>query len=252
MNKSQATWALSFAFIAYLVLGEVPQLSGLPLFAEENAFVLLVVIYLISSYVNWGAAKATKFLGATWVISFLIEYIGVTTGYPFGHYSYTSALGALLGPVPVFIPFLWCALGYFCLEAGGASIVESAALMVLLDVSLDPVFATGLWHWQATIGPYYFGVPVLNFIGWLVASVIIFTVFRALTPGRDVRGSIALVYSAGSTPGVAFYFLFGFVTVLFDLSSGVPGAAAVSTVLYAAAALVVARLASDAKEQAYF
>lgn len=250
MNKRQAMWALSFLFIAYLLLGEAPQLSNLPLFAEENAFILLVVLYLISSFVNWGVVKASKFLLGTWVVSFLMEYVGVKTGYPFGHYSYTTALGATLGPVPIFIPFLWCALGYFCLQASGESVLEPAALMVLLDISLDPIFAGNLWHWRASLGPVYFGVPVLNFLGWFVTSLVIFAVFWALR-GEERRGRTPL-WSVGGAPETAFYFAFGVVAVLFDLSSGLPGAAAVSAALYFAAAAAVWMLSIQAKKRAYF
>ena len=235
MDRSRAIWTLSFAYVAYLFLGEVPQLSGLSVFSEQDAFGLLVVLYLVSSYVLWGFSSASKFLVLTWVVSYTVEFIGTKTGYPFGHYAYTSALGPALGPVPVFIPFLWCALGYFCLLATGRSVLSSAILMVLLDVSLDPIFARELWHWQPTPGPEYFGVPVLNFLGWFVTSGIIFALFRAVDPQRLGWGLRSLVHGSGSRAATVFYFLFGVTTVLFDLSSGMSEAAGISFLLYLAA-----------------
>jgi len=235
LNKGQATWVLSYAFLAYVFLSEVPQLSGLSVFSVQAAFVLLVVLYLASSFVNWGVEKASIFLFASWLISYAIEYTGVTTGYPFGSYAYTSAMGSFVGPVPVFIPFLWCALGYFCLQATGPSMVAPAMLMVLLDLSLDPLFSQSLWHWQSTAGPYYYGVPALNFVGWFVTAILIFTFFMLAV--REYRSGIKanILVSGGSAAGVGFYLLFGVTTILYQLYSGLAGGAALTSVLYAVA-----------------
>lgn len=232
MDRARAIWGLSFAYLAYLFIGEIPQLSATPYFSEEAAFVLLVVLYLVSSFTLWGLSSAGKFLILTWIISYTIEFIGTKTGYPFGHYAYTSALGAALGPVPVFIPFLWCALGYFCLLATGRSVLSAAVLMVALDLSLDPIFARDLWHWQATPGPDYFGVPVLNFVGWFITSAIIFTLFRGVDPQEDRRGVRNMIHGYGSRAAALFYFLFGVATVLFDLGSGMSEVAGISLLLY--------------------
>jgi uncharacterized membrane protein len=239
LDKARAVWGISFAYLAYLFVGELPQLSSVPYFSEEVAFALLAVVYLVSSFALWGASTAAKFLATTWVLSYVIEFIGTTTGYPFGHYTYTSALGPLLGPVPLFIPFLWCALGYFCLQATGRSVLSSAVLMVVLDLSLDPIFARTLWHWQVTPGPAYFGVPVLNFVGWFITSAIIFTAFRAVDRSEGGWAWRTLVQGCGSRAATVFYLLFGVTTVLFDLSSGESEVAAISLVLYLVAFFAV-------------
>ncbi len=239
MNRDRAAWAVCYAFLAYLFLSEVPQLSSLPFFSIQAAFILLVIVYFLCSFISWGVTAATKYLVITWLTSYTIEYVGVTTGYPFGNYFYTSAMGQFLGPVPIFIPFLWCALGYFCLRACGPSIVAPALLMVLLDLSLDPLFSQSLWTWQSSIGPQYFGVPVLNFFGWFITSIAVFTLVKVVIKWNAGNSRKSIIFSGGSAEAVGFYFLFGVSTVLYQLYSGIPEAAGVTGILYVVAAVLL-------------
>jgi putative membrane protein len=232
LDRSRVVWALLYAYLAFLFVGEIPAFSGNPLFSIQLESILLVVLYLSSSYLGWGASKATKFLVGTWVTSYAIEFIGLNTGYPFGHYSYTSALSPFIGPVPMFIPFLWCSLGYFCLQAGGASIVVPASLLTFLDISFDPIFSRNLWHWGPTIGFEYAGVPILNFLGWFISAIVIFTIFRMVDAGSRKSPRRSILYSRGSIEGAGFYFLFGVSTVLSDLNANLPEVASVSAFLY--------------------
>ena len=230
---------LCYAYLVYVFLGEVPGVGSLSIFSVQAVSALLVLAFLFSSYVSWGAATATKFLVGTWLVSYAIEFVGVSTGYPFGHYAYTSAMGPFIGPVPVFIPFSWCALGYFSLRATGVSILAPAGIMALLDLSFDPIFSRTLWHWRGTIGPLYFGVPVLNFIGWFVTALIIFAVFWTAVGERGLASKKSAVLSGGSTEGVGFYFLFGMTNVVSLLNGGIPEAAVASTALFAVSGLLL-------------
>src|SRR3712207_2746735 len=108
------------------------------------------------------------------LLAFGVEYVGVTTGLPFGHYAYTDVLGLTVGgAVPLPIAFAWlmvipCTLGMArLLGARGWSVVLLAPLLALaLDLTLEPVtaYVTGYWHWLQG-GPYY-GIPTANFIAW--------------------------------------------------------------------------------------
>jgi putative membrane protein len=126
--------------------------------------------YFFDSFTSQSLKLASKFLVIAATISYLWEFIGVETGLPFGQYSYTNLLGPPIGLIPIFIPLLWCALGYFCLQASDYYVVASA-LMVSLDLPFDPVFSTSLhlWTWQSST--QYFGVPLSNFFGWFIASL---------------------------------------------------------------------------------
>lgn len=110
------------------------------------------------------------------VLSWAVEHVGVTTGFPFGRYSYTDVLGWKIGGVvPLPIPFAW--LLVVPATIGAARLLASQArrrwigllaplLALALDLLLEPVAAyiMDYWHWLDS-GPYY-GVPTANFIAW--------------------------------------------------------------------------------------
>jgi uncharacterized membrane protein len=54
----------------------------------------------------------------------------------------------------------------------------ASAWMTAIDLLIDPLAVNklGYWQWMGS-GPYY-GVPLNNFAGWFLASLIIFTIFR--------------------------------------------------------------------------
>lgn len=241
MTRGQAAWVLCFAYLVYVFLGEVPGLEDLSVFSVQAVSALLTVVFLVSSYANWGAAKATKYLVGTCIISYVIEYVGLTTGYPFGHYTYTSAMSPFIGAVPLFIPLSWSALGYFSLQATGVSVLAPAVLITLLDLSFDPIFSRTLWLWQSTIGPSFFGVPLLNYVGWFVTALVVFAVFWLVVREKRTGAKKSVIFSGGSAEGVGFYFLFGMSNVAPLVRGGIAEAAAASTILFAVAAVLLWR-----------
>lgn len=208
-TKQKISWAIAYVYTFYVALGAVPPLKGNVAFSVTAASGLLVLLYLFHSFTDLSLKMAGKFLVIAAVISYLWEFVGVTTGIPFGPYFYTSALGPQIGPVPLAIPLIWCALGYFCMQASDYYIMASA-LMVSLDLSFDPVFSSSLHLWTWTGATQYFGVPLTNFFGWFVASLSFFAVFSYLTK-RQLKAS---------NHAIAFYYLFGLDNVIGDFVSG--------------------------------
>lgn len=227
-TRQKISWTIAYIYTLYVALGAIPPFRGMVAFSVAAASLLLVVLYLFHSYFNLNLKNASKFFVIAATISFVWEFIGVTTGVPFGQYVYTTALGPQLGPVPLFIPLIWCALGYFCMEASDYYIMASA-LMVSLDLSFDPVFsnALGLWTW---LGPtQYFGVPLSNFFGWFVASLTFFAVFF-FTSKRQTRAS---------KPAIVFYYLFGLDNVVGDLVAGSVALAVASFIIFTVATAII-------------
>jgi uncharacterized membrane protein len=227
-TKQTVSWAIAYVYTLYVALGAIPPLKGTPAFSVAAASGLLVLLYLFHSFTNLRLKNAGKFLAIAAVISYLWEFIGVETGIPFGHYSYTSALGPEIGPVPLFIPLIWCALGYFCMQASDYYIMASA-LMVSLDLSFDPVFSTSLHLWNWTGQTQYFGVPLTNFFGWFIASLTFFAVFYYASKRQ----------AKSSRHAIAFYFLFGLDNVVGDLSSGPAALAAASFIIFTVTVAIV-------------
>jgi putative membrane protein len=227
-TKSNIAWAIAFIYTLYVALGAIPPFKGNIAFSVSSAGGVLVLLYFFHSFTTQNVKLASKFLVIAATISYLWEFIGVETGIPFGQYVYTSALGPMIGPVPIFIPLLWCALGYFCLQASDYYIVASA-LMVSLDLSFDPVFSTSLhlWIWQSPA--QYFGVPLSNFFGWFIASLTFFAIFSYITRHSP----------RASKNAMAFYYLFGLDNVVGDLVSGSPALAASSFAIFTLATMII-------------
>jgi uncharacterized membrane protein len=136
-----------------------------------------------------GWRRTTLFFGFAVPISLVSELLGTTTGYPFGNYAYTDFLGyKVAGHVPFSIPLSWFYVGFACYLLGIAvarrfglapvwawGLAGGAWLLTVWDLVLDPAMAheslaVKFWEWSST-GPY-FGMPVINFVGWTATAVV--------------------------------------------------------------------------------
>lgn len=120
--------------------------------------------------------------GITFIVSWCYESLSIATGFPFGHYVYTSELGVKLGTVPISIMFAYFGVCYLAwilshvlLDKFSQKIetrfmfaipIVAAFIMAMWDMTIDPRSATvnHAWIWQE--GGGYFGVPFSNFLGW--------------------------------------------------------------------------------------
>ena len=196
-------------------------------------------ICLGHSFMLLGWKRAlTLFLMAVF-ISFGFEFVGESTGMIFGPYFYTHVLGwKLFDRIPLLIPLAWYMMFYpsyiitnLIAEGGPVSrrtaIVPiiwlsllSAMVMTAWDLTMDPVMSYHpcpdhsldcltkklqpgevghpAWVWVDP-GPH-FGVPLENFRGWLLASFMVFFLYRLVerrlpldpAPGMNSRFMIAI------------------------------------------------------------
>lgn len=178
----------------------------------------LIPALIIYAWYRYGR----KFVAEAFIIlaggGLLAEVIGITYGIPFGAYSYTNILQPQILGVPVQILLAWFTLGLMCYsipDMAGRSriiaVVAAAALMVAWDVQYDPLFAAiGMWVWKSG---QYFGVPITNFIGWFLCSLVFFALLalaRAKVPGRSVTViPVVIVYLAYFADGAIQNAYFG-------------------------------------------
>lgn len=137
--------------------------------------------------------------------AYAVEFVGLTTGVPYGHFAYTADLGPTLGEVvPLALPLLYVPLVLDSYLLGlallgrrsgcrAARVIAGLVTLLAVDLVLDPgAVAVGFWRYAAT-GAYY-GVPVTNFAGWLLTgSVAVSIVDRTFD-------SAVLDERRGSTP----------------------------------------------------
>jgi Carotenoid biosynthesis protein len=74
--------------------------------------VLMVSFALLHASLRYGWKGALAFAAICLVVSNIFENMGVATGFPFGHYHYTDALGPKLGYVPLMIGPAYLGVGY--------------------------------------------------------------------------------------------------------------------------------------------
>lgn len=122
---------------------------------------------------------------------------------PFGEYEYTSWLGPkFAGHVPYFIPASWFAMSIVSFDLARrlsdtrwVYLLLAATFMTLWDVSLDPAmngagaqYAVGsVTFWEYPQGGFYYGMPISNWIGWLIVSYAIMLGYEYLGGGLNTR-----------------------------------------------------------------
>lgn len=85
---------------------------------------------------------------------FLAEVLGVQTGFPFGRYSYSKALGPSAAGVPVTIACAWLILLLFARDLAARTsgrrwraVATGAFIMTGFDLLIDPVATDVLHYW---------------------------------------------------------------------------------------------------------
>ena len=159
----------------------------LPGWLSFNAALILVGTLVMRSPLIVGVApvvtrRAAVAIGALAAYAYTIEYVGITTGWPYGAFRYGVALGPMLGGIPVglpvfFIPLvmnaylLWILLLGDRIEDHRVRILTIFATVMAMDLVLDPG-AVGLGFWTYLAGGTYYDVPVSNFLGWLLSAAV--------------------------------------------------------------------------------
>lgn len=188
------------------------------------------------------------------VLSYLVEAVGVSTGFPFGVYSYTDILFPKLpANVPLAVMFAWVLIvfgvyGWIHKEKQKMSIsmlVLGAALATLLDLEIEPVAAhlERYWLWQAPGPLNYYGVPLVNFVAWFVVAffllLLVHTILSRATTKHSVSHLSQIPHIAPRLLFVGSLLMFGLV----DITHGYYAAALVG-VLAACILLLLARFRS--------
>jgi len=126
--------------------------------------------------------KAVAGLGLLTAYAYGIEFVGITTGWPYGEFTYGISLGPMLaGEVPLGLPvffvplvvnsYLLCTLLLGDRATTGWIRLPAVILTVLaVDLVLDPgAVALGFWDYG---GGVYYGVPRSNYEGWVLSATI--------------------------------------------------------------------------------
>ncbi len=126
--------------------------------------------------------RAAAWIGALVAYTYVIEAIGVATGWPYGAFTYGIDLGPMLGGVPLALPVFFIPLvvnAYLlCLlllgtraETAIVRLLAVIAAVIAMDVVLDPgAVALGFWRYDA--GGAFYDVPLSNYRGWVLSATV--------------------------------------------------------------------------------
>ena len=175
-------------------------------------FVFLIV-FVAAGVRDLGWRRTMVFFFWVWPVALFGELSSTRTGIPFGLYHYTGATRGqelFIADVPFFdsLSFTFLAYASFCLARVVASsrfllAAASGVLMMLLDVVIDPLAVRGDRWFLGRIfwyphGGVYFGVPLSNFLGWLIVGAVGVGGYLLLVRG-DALGRHA-------SPGIGLYY----------------------------------------------
>ena len=170
-------WAVYLVFFVGGIGGHVFY-GGTP---GDMAWAAPIFLALASAIVLASAPSWWRPMVIAAALGFLAELIGVRFGYPFGMYRYTGVLRPLLAGVPVVVAGAWMVLFAYVSQMRVHPAV-AAAWMTAIDLVIDPLASNDLGYWTWLVDGQYFGVPLINFAGWYIVSLLIFYVLRSPPP----------------------------------------------------------------------
>jgi putative membrane protein len=184
--ENRFTIAVVFPVVgAVMLLGSAEGLVPDPL--AFNPWLVLCGVAVMRLPLVGGLAplvdrRAGGALSVLIVYTYAIEYVGATTGLPYGEFEYVVSLGPmLLGTIPWALPLFFIPLvlnSYLlCLlllgQRARSSLVRVpvvAAMVVGIDLVLDPgAVALGFWRYESAV---FYGVPAMNYAGWVLSAVV--------------------------------------------------------------------------------
>ncbi len=179
---------------------------GIGTFVMRPYVFAFLAVYLVASVTHMGWKKTICFTVTGYLIAFASEFCSINTGIPYGWYYYidtTRTQELWIAGVPFFdslsyvfltycsytaalltvSPIKTCRMNLVTLET--RSMRRSFGVLVLasfyqtfLDIVIDPVALQGHRWFLGQIYGYreagsHFGVPLSNYIGWLVVSFLL-------------------------------------------------------------------------------
>lgn len=193
-------------YIVFILLGSlsvvfIPDAMKYKLGSMISIIIILIPLtyYLVK---NYGWIFFIKALTILSIYAMIIEYIGLTTGFPYGDFIYTGNLGYMIDDIlPITVGLSWAplligsvAIAYTITENKIYRLIFPVIILVIFDMVLDPAsVAVGMWRYSDT-GLYY-GVPLQNFIGWIISGFIGSIIGYWLFNKKDNKNILLLSYS---------------------------------------------------------
>ena len=172
-GKRVGWWIAGFAlFFAVGSVGHhVSHIQPFMLRLTPGFLLMFGTVSLVPSIMK-GNRRLLIWIAVAFIVTFVLEVVGVKTGRIFGAYRYGETLGLKLFEVPLVIGFNWVivvlgmnSLLEIRLESRLLKAVIAATAAMLFDAVLEPVaMHFDYWTWEST------KVPLQNYGAWWVIA----------------------------------------------------------------------------------
>jgi putative membrane protein len=174
------------------------------------------------------------FMGLCLGVATFFESVSLRTGFPFGHDRFTDLMGPKISGLPVLLALAWVGMGYLSWvvslallgdenrRLSGRRIVlmplVASLVMTAWDLSMEAVWADVDHGWVWRDGGPYYGVPISNFLGWLLTAYVFYQLFAWYLREREPVPARASYW----LPAILFYALtaLGNLLMMAPLSAG--------------------------------
>lgn len=191
-SASKVVWFLVALYLLFTFIKSLTGLipDGLIVFLNIGILLSIAVIHGVFQY---GLRNFLIFFVIVFVISSAYENLSVATGFPFGSYHHAESLGPKLFLVPIIIAPTYFVVGYisWCLaltlldvfnkQLKGDQIwsvpLVASFVMTMWDLQIDSISSTIYKGWFWHDGGSFFGVPIMNYLGWLLCTYSFFQIF---------------------------------------------------------------------------
>lgn len=205
--------ALALSWGVCFLLANLPGDSARQAIAAGLQALLLMVFVTIHAVTSDGWRNFLVYSGLAVGVSFVLEAASIAYGFPFGFYTHHAAGPKPLG-VPLHVPLGYVFLGWLAWslarvivrrephDGTGAHLfmtpIVAALILMGYDFAYDPIGSTvrGMWTYRDPSG--YFGVPLSNFLGWLLTGWLFFQAYALVE--RSAR-------PASASPGRGYWLL---------------------------------------------
>ncbi|WP_375487538.1 carotenoid biosynthesis protein [uncultured Jatrophihabitans sp.] len=176
---------------------------------REHLTVAIVIgfaaVCVLHAALTRSPGRAAVVLAVTALPGFAAEVVGVHTGFPFGSYAYSDALGVRVFGVPLVVALAWTMLSWPAALVA-RRLARRPLHRVLLgawattagDFFLDPqLVAIHGWTWRHP-SPHLPGVgtvPLTNYVGWIAVTLVLSALLQAtMGDGGDALGLALYVW----------------------------------------------------------
>ena len=224
VSDNRFTIAVIFPLIGALTF--ILSAEGLlPGFLEFNPFFILfgtlvMRLPLVAGLKPLIDRKAEIGLSMIMLYAYVIEFVGVKTGWPYGSFEYLVELGPMILGVPIGLPLFFIPLvlnayllvNLFDIKNRVKRFFTSLGLVLLVDGVLDPA-AVSLGIWKYSTG-FFYGVPLSNFLGWILSASIVLIILEKIFEASEIRERMENVDFI-LDDFVSFVFLWGLVNLYY-------------------------------------